>query len=321
MREVREAQLHALPHLQRPVPFQKARGRQQGVPPVPRGAGGERRRPQPSPGGERGEPLRLVPHAHDRVRPDAAQRPLHAAADAGGDHRLQVPQRLQPVPRGQGRRVGGQPRPRVASAGLPGAGAAAGGTRRRGPEAGVEAAAGDARLSRGEGPGRGRRHLPDPPPAGVPGRQEMARVHQGPLGPFAPGPGRRRGGVDRSRHSAIPAPPPRGDPGRLPAGARPRCRGARRRAAGPARGGGPAIFGEGPGGGGNVVPVHGRTTTPPTTTWGTSTSPKATRRRPSTNTGFPPGCVPTACRRWSTRRWPTTPSGRRRMRRSRCAGR
>ncbi len=58
-----------------------------------------------------GEQVHLLPHADDRIRPHAAQRPLHAAADAGRDHRLPVPQRLQRLPRGQGCRLGRQTGP------------------------------------------------------------------------------------------------------------------------------------------------------------------------------------------------------------------
>ena len=86
----------------------RSRERQQRLPPLPRGAGEERGGPQPPPGRERGEPLHLLPHADDRICPDAAHRPLHAAADPGGDHRLPVPQRLQRLPSGQGCRLGRQ---------------------------------------------------------------------------------------------------------------------------------------------------------------------------------------------------------------------
>ncbi len=93
-----------------------------------------------------GEPLHLLPHAQDGIRPDAAQRPLHAAADAGGDHCLPVPQRLQHLPRGQGCRLGRQAGAQLAQAGLPGPGPQAGGADRCGPQAGLDETPGDAGL-------------------------------------------------------------------------------------------------------------------------------------------------------------------------------
>jgi len=81
VREVGETQLHALPHLQRPVRFKKPEDADKRVFHATR-SGWKRRRAQPSPREAR-RAAAFVPHAHDRVRPDAAQRPLHAAAHAG----------------------------------------------------------------------------------------------------------------------------------------------------------------------------------------------------------------------------------------------
>ena len=93
-----------------------------------------------------GEQVHLLPYAEDRICPDAAQRPLHAAADPGHDHRLPVPQRLQRLPRGQGCRLGRQAGAQLEQARLPGAGPQAGGADRCGPQAGLDEAAGDAGL-------------------------------------------------------------------------------------------------------------------------------------------------------------------------------
>ena len=99
------------------------------------------RRTRPSSAGQQGKRVHRLPHAHDAVCGDGPHRPLDAAARSGRDHRLQVAQRLQPVPCRQGRglvrRVGSQ----VVSARLPGRGAAPGRVDRPGSQARLETTA------------------------------------------------------------------------------------------------------------------------------------------------------------------------------------
>ena len=115
------------------------------VPAVPRPDRREFHGPQPSQGRGHGQRVHRLPHADEPFRRNGADRSLDAFAHAGGDDRLQVAQRLQPVPRrdtsrprrGLGRPVG----PQVVSAGLPGRAAPPGGPVRCGAEGGLEAAA------------------------------------------------------------------------------------------------------------------------------------------------------------------------------------
>ena len=88
--------------------------------------------------------MHRLPHADDALRGDGADRSLDASAHAGGHDRLQVAQRLQPVPRRPRRRLGRPVGPQVVSARLPGRAAPPGGAAGRGPEAAVETAAGNA---------------------------------------------------------------------------------------------------------------------------------------------------------------------------------
>ena len=98
LRQVREDRLHALPHLQRPLPVQEGEV-QQRLRPLPRGQGERPGGAHAPPRGGRGEQVHLLPHAEDRVRADEPERPLDGPAGAGGDDRLPVAERLQPLPR------------------------------------------------------------------------------------------------------------------------------------------------------------------------------------------------------------------------------
>ena len=123
LREVGTARLPPLPHLERPLPVQRSGQTQPGVPALPRGQGAPGAGPQPS--SRRQDDLHRLPHAEDGIRAHGAQRPFDAAALARRNHRLQVPERLQPVPPGQGRRLERPRGQKVARQGLPGAGTAA----------------------------------------------------------------------------------------------------------------------------------------------------------------------------------------------------
>ena len=138
LRQVREVRLHALPHLERPLPLQEGEV-QQRLRPLPRGQGERPGGAHAPPRGGRGEQVHLLPHAEDRVRADEPERSLDGPAGAGGDHRVPVAERLQRLPRRQGRGVGRRARAAVAHPGLPGAGPRARRARRRRPQAGLDA--------------------------------------------------------------------------------------------------------------------------------------------------------------------------------------
>ena len=76
--------------------------------------------PQPSQGRKHGQLLHRLPHADEPLRRDGADRSLDASAHAGGDDRLQVAQRLQPMPHRPRRAVGRPMGPQVVSPRLPG---------------------------------------------------------------------------------------------------------------------------------------------------------------------------------------------------------
>ena len=82
---------------------------------------------------------------------------------------VRLAQRLQPLPQRQGRGLGRPERAPVADPGLPGADSAPGRPHRRGPEARLAEAPGDAGLYYEPRAGRGLRRLPHPPDHGRPG--------------------------------------------------------------------------------------------------------------------------------------------------------
>ena len=146
-----------------------------------------------------------LPHAHDRVRPHAAQRPLDAAADARRHPQLDSPNACNLC---HANRDAPGPTRRSANgaAAMVGADPARGPARRGRAQAGLVEAAGDPRLPRE--PGRDEiltvslvRLL-----AGCPGRREVAgaaRARRGPLAPRARG-GARGAGATRGRDSSSP---------------------------------------------------------------------------------------------------------------------
>ena len=114
LRQIGQAGLHPLPHLERALPIQGRGQSQQRLPAVSRGAREKRSRPHPPQSRHARQPMHLLPYADDRVCPDAPQRSLDATAYAGDHAGLPVPERLQPLPHQQRRRLGRQARARVA---------------------------------------------------------------------------------------------------------------------------------------------------------------------------------------------------------------
>jgi len=252
--------------------------------------------------------LRLVPHAHDGVRPDAPQRPLHASAHAGRDHRLEISQRLQPVPRGQERRVADNLvrawRPRITKAPV---------LRQAGlvtpPGSGIGSGCRRCWLIWRRRTGRGGHQPPGPPPEGMPGREEetafikalsdpsplvrgaaaaalAATSLRNPCTPSSRRPGTTSGWCVSARPRRSPACRRTGSGGWT--GDRWRWPGRRRK----------CPSGHGP-------DDHASPLQPGELLPRRRGAEEGHRRIPRP----PPDCVQTACRRWSTQRWPTTPSG------------
>ena len=147
VREVGPDRLRALPHLERALQVQGPAERR--LPALPRGAGRERRRPHAPPRRRPGDALHRLPHAEDRVRAHAAQRPLDAAARARGHARARLAERLQPLPRGPRRGLGREDDPRLGRRPVVGEDPARGTARGGRAQGGLVAAAGDARLPGG----------------------------------------------------------------------------------------------------------------------------------------------------------------------------
>ncbi len=148
------------------------------------------------PEGSAGKSVHLLPHAHDRIRPDAAKRPLDAAACPVGDARssdLRTRATIchadqdadwadEHVRAWHERRLPGPD----ARGGLPGG-------RRAGTQ--LDPSRGHARVPRRRGPGRGVRDLPHPPAGGRRGRARRPGARGRAEGPLPARAFCRRGGV------------------------------------------------------------------------------------------------------------------------------
>ena len=103
------------------------------------------RRARPPQAREQRQRVRRLPHAHDAFCGDGANRSLDAAAHAGHDHRVQVTQCLQPMPRRPRRDLVRSVGAQMVSARLSGRRAPPGGIDRPGAQAAVATPAGHAR--------------------------------------------------------------------------------------------------------------------------------------------------------------------------------